>query len=185
MKEIFQNAVSSSTRSLGDQCGSPSAAGIVNGGGDQAISWEQFKGQLNSPYLVELLNIFDIERSQAKALFMLLDRDGTKTLTVEEFVRGALRLRAPARAFDVAALQREERANARKLSTRVDFEPCKWPRSLSALGPNGYACDTYCSSGDQDRPGSGVVSFFAWASLHGASRGRRRGADEALGGRCG
>ncbi|CAK0910787.1 unnamed protein product [Prorocentrum cordatum] len=140
MKEIFQNAVSSSTRSLGDQCGSPSAAGIVNGGGDQAISWEQFKGQLNSPYLVELLNIFDIERSQAKALFMLLDRDGTKTLTVEEFVRGALRLRAPARAFDVAALQREERANARKLSTRVDGVEAQMRHLAAAVG-SGDASD--------------------------------------------
>jgi len=101
--------------------------------GDQVISLERFHSQLGSPYMTELLDIFDIDRPQAESLFTLLDRDGTSTLTAEEFVRGALRLRAPARAFDVAALQREGRLNASSLSARVDGVEAHVRRLVAAM----------------------------------------------------
>merc|ERR1711862_166294 len=42
--------------------------------------------------------------NDAEQLFRLLDRDMSGSISIEEFVRGCLRLRGPARSNDVAAL---------------------------------------------------------------------------------
>mmetsp|Transcript_43734 Transcript_43734/g.136105 ORF Transcript_43734/g.136105 Transcript_43734/m.136105 type:complete len:321 (-) Transcript_43734:27-989(-) len=84
------------------------------------ISWREFRLQLDSPAMKDFFNCIDIDHSQAATLFSLLDSDSTFTLNIEEFVQGALRLKGAAKAFDLAALQHENRMRARWLDARLD-----------------------------------------------------------------
>merc|ERR1719399_1757584 len=66
------------------------------------ITWEEFKNQLGNPEMVEYFKTIDLDPSEAEHLFDLLDVTGEGKITSEEFVNGCLRMRGPAKAYDVA-----------------------------------------------------------------------------------
>lgn len=67
------------------------------------ISWPEFKKHLSDPGMDAYFKTLDLTREEAGDLFHLLDVDQSGYLTVEEFVRGCMRLRGPARSVDLAA----------------------------------------------------------------------------------
>jgi hypothetical protein len=68
------------------------------------ISWTEFEMQLETPQMDTFLQAVDLSKTNAKDLFQLMDLDETGTLTAEEFVRGCMRLKGPARSVDLSGL---------------------------------------------------------------------------------
>jgi hypothetical protein len=68
------------------------------------ISWLEFVDQLNNPLMEEYFKVIDLDMSEARGFFDLLDLEGTGRISSEDFVMGCLRLRGPARAIDLAIL---------------------------------------------------------------------------------
>lgn len=72
--------------------------------GSNDITWEEFRIQLESKEMDDYFKAVDLSRSEAKDLFKLLDIDHSGAISIEEFVKGCLRLRGPARSVDLLAL---------------------------------------------------------------------------------
>ena len=71
--------------------------------------WELFESKLGTPQIQEFFMAIDVDQSEAKGLFHLLDLDHSGGVSAEEFINGCLRLRGPAKALDLALLIQEVR----------------------------------------------------------------------------
>jgi hypothetical protein len=80
------------------------AFGRVDDDDSLAISHEEFMAHSGDGYLDSYFTALDLNKQQAESLFLLLDVNGDQSLSVNEFVRGCMRLRGPARSIDLAAL---------------------------------------------------------------------------------
>lgn len=69
----------------------------------------------------------DLDVSEAKGLFQLLDTDRTGEIDADEFISGCCRLRGPAKALDLNLLKMQNRLQHEKFTRRA----------LSTAGPNG------------------------------------------------
>merc|ERR1712039_922664 len=65
------------------------------------ISWCELEAHLDDPKLLTFFKDVDIDISEARGLFQLLDRDGNDTIDADEFLSGCLRLRGAAKAIDL------------------------------------------------------------------------------------
>jgi len=70
----------------------------------QTLSWTEFRDQLDDPQMTRCLHMLNIDPSEAKGLFTLLDTDSSGEINAEEFVMGAIRLKGNAKAIDLATL---------------------------------------------------------------------------------
>jgi len=68
------------------------------------ISWDEFAGHLEDKDMARCFRLLDIDPSEAKGLFTLLDTDCSGEIDAEEFVMGCLRLQGTAKAIDLATL---------------------------------------------------------------------------------
>lgn len=66
------------------------------------ISFEEFQDQLTSPLFTAFFKVIDLDPSEARGLFDILDTDGDDAVEATDFVMGCLRLRGPAKAVDLA-----------------------------------------------------------------------------------
>mmetsp|Transcript_67241 Transcript_67241/g.216976 ORF Transcript_67241/g.216976 Transcript_67241/m.216976 type:complete len:590 (+) Transcript_67241:45-1814(+) len=73
------------------------------------VSWEEFQEHLHEARMEELFKELDLHISQAEGMFRLLDVKGEGEVDMEEFCRGCLRLRGPAKAVDLGLLMEEVR----------------------------------------------------------------------------
>ncbi|CAE7696277.1 unnamed protein product [Symbiodinium necroappetens] len=71
--------------------------------GDGLLSWEEFNEAISSPKMAFWMSQLELESSDLKSLFTLLD-GGDGLISVNEFMEGATRLRGPAKSIDVAKL---------------------------------------------------------------------------------
>merc|ERR1719517_350810 len=86
------------------------------------MTWDQFESQLHLPEMELYFKAIDLDVSEARGLFKLLDLDESGTINVDEFVMGCLRLRGPAKAIDMATLMYDTRkANQRVLQVIEDM----------------------------------------------------------------
>jgi len=83
------------------------------------ISWQEFKNQLENPDMGEYFKTIDLDMSEAEHLFELLDVHGVGSITSEEFVNGCLRMRGPAKAYDVASHVRWTRKVSQRLLSGI------------------------------------------------------------------
>ncbi len=74
---------------------------------DTNLSFDEFLTLVQESTMDQVFSSMEIDKNEAQRLFKILDRDGTGTLTPNEFARGALKLRGPSRAFDLGALRHE------------------------------------------------------------------------------
>jgi len=72
-----------------------------NSGG---LSWEEFNAYLSDPKIKAYFTTLELDVSQAKALFKLMDVDGTNSVGMNEFLDGCMRLRGAAKSIDVNML---------------------------------------------------------------------------------
>merc|ERR1712110_34088 len=82
---------------------------------DARMTWPEFEHQLGSPQMETYFKSLDLDTSEAKGLFSLLDIEETGAVDAEDFIMGCLRLRGPARAIDLATLMAETRRLGRLL----------------------------------------------------------------------
>jgi len=68
------------------------------------LSWEEFDGHLKDPKVSAFFQALELDVSQARSLFVLLDMDADGQVTMEEFLEGCVRLRGQARNLDVNML---------------------------------------------------------------------------------
>eukprot|EP00747_Dinoflagellata_sp_TGD_P011397 gnl/TRDRNA2_/TRDRNA2_120717_c2_seq2.p1 gnl/TRDRNA2_/TRDRNA2_120717_c2~~gnl/TRDRNA2_/TRDRNA2_120717_c2_seq2.p1 ORF type:complete len:389 (-),score=80.16 gnl/TRDRNA2_/TRDRNA2_120717_c2_seq2:241-1407(-) len=71
------------------------------------MTWEEFESQLNTPEMAEYFKSIDVDLSEARQLFDLIDLDGSGEIDSGEFLSGVVRLHGPAKALDVAVLMHE------------------------------------------------------------------------------
>jgi hypothetical protein len=92
------------------------------GSASHSITWEDFHSHIDAPEMDYFFEAVDISKVQAQNLFGLLDADESGTITVDEFVRGCMRLKGPARSVDLANLCRD-----------FQVSTCRFDEKLSAL----------------------------------------------------
>jgi len=73
----------------------------------EGITWEEFTEKINSPNMKDYFKELNLNTSEGRGLFDLLDVDGNGSVDPEEIVNGCLRLRGPARALELSLLMRE------------------------------------------------------------------------------
>eukprot|EP00443_Scrippsiella_acuminata_P125488 CAMPEP_0115766084 /NCGR_PEP_ID=MMETSP0272-20121206/102945_1 /TAXON_ID=71861 /ORGANISM="Scrippsiella trochoidea, Strain CCMP3099" /LENGTH=668 /DNA_ID=CAMNT_0003211995 /DNA_START=45 /DNA_END=2050 /DNA_ORIENTATION=- len=107
--------------------------------GSGRITWKEFTDALTDPKVSECLKAIEIDSTEAKGLFALLDTDGSGDVDGEEFVAGCLRLRGQAKAIDLATLmyfnkrvstwwvQRMDELEVAINSVQESVEKCRMP----------------------------------------------------------
>jgi len=75
--------------------------------GTDQITWETFCAKLETPEMQEYLKTIDVDPSEARGLFDLLDEDGGGTIDGDEIVHGFLKLHGPAKALELSLLSRK------------------------------------------------------------------------------
>lgn len=92
------------------------------------ISWEEFEEQLINPEMMEYFKTIDLDTSEACYLFELLDVEGAGAISSEAFVNGCLRMRGPAKSYDLASHIRWTRkvsqrmlSGIRQLETQIEI----------------------------------------------------------------
>jgi len=93
------------------------------------ITWCQFQGQLSNPRMDVYFKAIDLDVSEARGLFKLLDLDESGSISVDEFVMGCLRLRGGAKAIDLATLMYDNRRVSQRWFRMMD----SLQRTLEAL----------------------------------------------------
>jgi len=82
-----------------------------------SINREQFEEHLGDKRVKAFFGALEIEASEARGLFRLLDMDNSGTVDRDEFVRGCLRLKGNARGVDIATLMFENKRMYKKWRT--------------------------------------------------------------------
>jgi len=83
------------------------------------ISMQEFEEHLSDKTVQAFFALLELDTSDAWTLFKLMDADGSGVLDANEFVRGCLQLKGPARSIDLAKLTREFKVLAQKISFDV------------------------------------------------------------------
>lgn len=72
------------------------------------ITWQDFEIAIkNHKHMQNFFQAIDIDHSEAKNLFDLLDLSGDGNISAEEFLNGCLKVRGPAKSLDLLVLSRE------------------------------------------------------------------------------
>jgi Ca2+-binding EF-hand superfamily protein len=79
------------------------------------LVWEQFAGLLDNPSMLEFFKYIDVDVSEAKGVFVLLDNDETGEIDLDEFLNGCLGLHGPAKAVHLSTLMYETRGLSKVL----------------------------------------------------------------------
>jgi len=69
-----------------------------------SLSWEEFNSYLSDPKVQAYFTALELDVTQARALFKLMDVDGTNAVEITEFIDGCTRLRGSAKSIDVNML---------------------------------------------------------------------------------
>jgi len=112
---------------------------------DGEVTCTEFLRALKDPVMQDYFSSINVDTSEAKALFELLDADMSGSLTYEELVSACLSLLGPAKALDMAFFRHEFKAVSRHMMGQL--------RLLVESQTNG---DFSCASGQQQRATSVV-----------------------------
>eukprot|EP00435_Cladocopium_sp_Y103_P025629 s508_g6.t1 len=81
--------------------------------GTGCIDWEQFRSFIHNEHVQAYFATQQLDTSDARELFNLLDQDGDGEVCIEEFILGCKKLRGQAKSSDVATLLRENKTGGR------------------------------------------------------------------------
>mmetsp|Transcript_73920 Transcript_73920/g.214128 ORF Transcript_73920/g.214128 Transcript_73920/m.214128 type:complete len:146 (+) Transcript_73920:1-438(+) len=96
--------------------------------GDGNLTYDEFEAILQDERVQHYLAWLELDARESKQLFKLLD-DGDQEVSVDEFVRGALRLKGQARSQDVIAIMHDCHKIMKKL-TDVEANIALMPMSV-------------------------------------------------------
>lgn len=88
--------------------------------GSGTVDMSEFSTAIEDERLVAYFNALDLDITDVKGLFSLLDRDRTGEIDIEEFVVGCLRLRGGAKSLDLAKLLYESEYMVHNLERLMD-----------------------------------------------------------------
>lgn len=120
------------------------------------LSWEEFEIHLEHPIMEAYFKSLELDFSEAKGLFILLDVRGTGEVLIDDFVKGCLLLRGEAKSMDLATLRYEFlRASEswRKFMEQMSKQLSDMQGSLAALCDEVYG--VYVTADSQATIGSG------------------------------
>jgi hypothetical protein len=83
------------------------------------ITWEKFRQFMENDQVQAYFATQQLDTSDARELFNLLDQDGNNYIDLEEFIMGCQKLRGQAKSSDVATLLRENKRASRKFMRAV------------------------------------------------------------------
>merc|ERR1711870_43656 len=84
------------------------------------LSWEEFSEHLQDDKVKAYFQALELDVSQARGLFKLLDIDGNNQVGLNEFLDGCMRLKGQAKSIDVNMLLYENRRLMRKIGEILD-----------------------------------------------------------------
>jgi len=91
--------------------------------GTGCINWDQFRAFIKNEEVQAYFSTQQLDTSDARELFNLLDQDGDGEVCIEEFILGCKKLKGQAKSSDVATLLREsKRANHKHLKVMRKME---------------------------------------------------------------
>jgi len=86
-----------------------------------SLTWEEFKDYLQDENVQAYFQSFQLDVTQAKTLFLLLDSNGSNDVNIEEFVEGCMRMRGLARSIDVNQLLYESQQVMRRQAEFMQY----------------------------------------------------------------
>jgi len=86
---------------------------------EEEMDWASFQSKMHSPQMLEFFKGIDVDPSDAKSIFSLIDADESGSISVDEFLNGCVRLHGPSKALETAVLSHEIRSLRRSL-TRLE-----------------------------------------------------------------
>jgi len=103
---------------------------------DGRISWEEMQGVLDSKLLQSWMSALEISSDDLEGLFEMLD-DGDGHIVLDEFTRGAERIKGPAKAFDMMRVFKSIERLQRQMETMIKSSPA------GSTAPIGYLSYNY------------------------------------------
>lgn len=92
------------------------------------VTWEFFNKKMDTPDMQEYFKMINVDPSEARGLFQLLDADDSGSVDADELVNGCLRLRGHAKALELSLLMHQSmrmfkriRHFQGKVERRLDF----------------------------------------------------------------
>jgi len=81
--------------------------------GSGTISWDEFKHYLQDPRLLDFFKAIEIDVTEARGLFKLLDYDESDAVPIDEFVTSCFRLKNNSKGIDLTTLMYENKKMVR------------------------------------------------------------------------
>merc|ERR1719329_440257 len=103
------------------------------------LSLEEFETHLQDSRVNAFFNTLELDTSQARMLFILLDIDGTNEVGIDEFVTGCMRLKGDAKSIDVNMLLYQSNYMISKINALADVLRPGGPSPLSEAITSGVA----------------------------------------------
>merc|ERR1719291_425158 len=82
---------------------------MMDADGDQMITFEEFSQSLERKDVCDYISALEVEISDAKLFFQMLDKDGSGTVDIVEFMSGMRKLRGDAKSVDVHMMVHESK----------------------------------------------------------------------------
>lgn len=77
------------------------------------INWMEFQRYLEDPRMKDFFKAIELDITEARGLFKLLDVDESDEVPIDEFVTGCFRLKAANKSLDLASLMHENKRQMR------------------------------------------------------------------------
>jgi len=85
------------------------------------ISWGEFQKYLDDPRMKEFFKAIELDVTEARGLYKLLDVDESDEVPIEEFVTGCFRLKGAGKSLDLASLMHENKKVMRVLMKFMSY----------------------------------------------------------------
>jgi len=85
------------------------------------VSWGEFQKYLDDPRMKEFFKAIELDVTEARGLYKLLDVDESDEVPIEEFVTGCFRLKGAGKSLDLASLMHENKKVMRVLMKFMSY----------------------------------------------------------------
>merc|ERR1719512_253252 len=94
------------------------------------ITWQELTSALGDPETIDFFSSIDVDISEAKCLFEMLDRNGTGEIDFLDFMSGCLGLQGPAKSIDLVLAVRELKATLARLENSLHVGELGFEKSV-------------------------------------------------------
>mmetsp|Transcript_1869 Transcript_1869/g.3774 ORF Transcript_1869/g.3774 Transcript_1869/m.3774 type:complete len:625 (-) Transcript_1869:104-1978(-) len=133
---VFIEAVMENGRRAKEQCTKQHVQNLftaLNISHDGTILWREFESYLDSQEMQDFFSIVDVDISNAKRLFELLDTDNSGSIDAAELMDGCLRLWTPAKDLDMRMVSHDVCRLRHRITELVKLVKCLQRASNSSV----------------------------------------------------